>query len=164
MKAKLNSSRLYIEELTVFIIERIPILKDSSKEKPPRVSKNEIKNNDNINISIERKYFSISVLKTKLLIKGNLFLNIWLGLEWDNNSFIENLRSEKTFINLKPELVEKNDPPTIVKIKKIKYIFDGILLKEKPIFDILLAIEKSIKEKLLSNLKKIKKINTRPIK
>ena len=76
MKAKLNSSRLYIEELTVFIIERIPILKDSSKEKPPRVSKNEIKNNDNINISIERKYFSISVLKTKLLIKGNLFLNI----------------------------------------------------------------------------------------
>ena len=76
MKAKLNSSRLYIEELTVFIIERIPILKDSSKEKPPRVSKNEIKNNDNINISIERKYFSISVRKTKLLIKGNLFLNI----------------------------------------------------------------------------------------
>tara|TARA_A100001011_G_C14000491_1_gene711161 strand:- start:137 stop:319 length:183 start_codon:yes stop_codon:yes gene_type:complete len=60
--------------------------------------------------------------------------------------------------------VEKNDPPTIVKIKKIKYIFDGILLKEKPIFDILLAIEKSINEKLLSNLKKIKKINTRPIK
>tara|TARA_Y100000817_G_scaffold139021_1_gene109048 strand:+ start:313 stop:453 length:141 start_codon:yes stop_codon:yes gene_type:complete len=46
-----------------------------------------------------------------------------LGLAWDMSSFIENLNSKKSFENLRPELVEKKDPPIMIKIKKIKERF-----------------------------------------
>ena len=69
---------------------------------------------------------------------------------------MENLKSKKSFENLKPELVEKKDPPIIIKIKKIKERFWGTS-KENPILDIELQIDKKSSEKLLLVLKKIKK-------
>tara|TARA_Y100000591_G_scaffold239225_1_gene209858 strand:+ start:275 stop:499 length:225 start_codon:yes stop_codon:yes gene_type:complete len=68
------------------------------------------------------------------------------------------LNKEKIFINLKPELVEKKDPPMITKIKKIN---DKFLLSEdieKPILDILLDIDKKFSKNSLLKLKKRKNI------
>ena len=79
-----------------------------------------------------------------------------MGLAWDMSSFIENLNSKKSFENLRPELVEKKDPPIMIKIKKIKERFWGTS-KENPIFDIELQIDKKINVKFLFELKKIKK-------
>ena len=81
----------------------------------------------------------------------------------DTSSFIENLNNKKSLENLSPELVEKNDPPIIIRIIKINIRFWGTS-KEKPILEIELQIAKKSKEKLLLELKKIKKImakNTR---
>ena len=68
------------------------------------------------------------------------------------------MNKEKIFINLKPELVEKKDPPIMTKIKKIndKLLFSEEI--EKPIFDILLDIDKKFSKNSLSKLKKRKKI------
>ena len=65
--------------------------------------------------------------------------------------------------NLIPELVEKKEPPIIIKIKKIKDKFSGIL-REKPIFEIELQIARKSDEKLSSMLRKRKKKLIRKIK
>ena len=52
-------------------------------------------------------------------------------------------------INRRPELVEKKDPPIMTKIKKTKFKFEGVLVKEIPILDMLLDIDKKLLEKLL---------------
>ena len=59
-------------------------------------------------------------------------------------------------MNLNPELVEKNEPPIITRIKNIKFKFDWFVSREKPIFDILLDKDKRLYEKLLLKLKKEK--------
>ena len=66
----------------------------------------------------------------------------------DTSSFIENLKSKKSFENLRPELVEKKEPPIIIRIIKIKVRFSGTS-KENPIFDIELQMDKKSVEKLL---------------
>jgi len=48
---------------------------------------------------------------------NNLLIYTFLGFALDIISLIENLNSEINFKNLKPELVEKNDPPIIINIK-----------------------------------------------
>ncbi len=68
---------------------------------------------------------------------------------------MENLNSKKSLENLKPELVEKKDPPIIIKIIKMNVRFWGES-KENPILDIELQIDKKSKEKLLLELKKMK--------
>jgi len=90
------------------------------------------------------------------LKKGSLFINKLFGFECETNSLIENLNNKNNLKNLIPELVEKKDPPIIIKIKKIKDKFLGILV-EKPIFDIELQIAKKSDEKLSSILRKRKK-------
>ncbi len=160
----MNSSIPYIEEFTVFINVKMPILKASSKLIPPIVNKKFSENNDNMNIKTVKKYFSFSGLVVKNSVNKTLFLNIWFGFECDSNSFTENLISEYTFTNLSPELVEKKDPPIITRSKKIKLMLFGILSNEIPILDILLVIEKRTYEKLCSSLKKIKNRNTRNTK
>tara|TARA_B100000683_G_C12164508_1_gene421523 strand:+ start:374 stop:565 length:192 start_codon:yes stop_codon:yes gene_type:complete len=60
----------------------------------------------------------------------------------------ENLVNKKIFRNLKPELVDTRDPPTIIKIRKMK-LFWFIKSKENPIFEILLINENNVIEKLL---------------
>tara|TARA_Y100000816_G_C26069446_1_gene562359 strand:- start:1260 stop:1493 length:234 start_codon:yes stop_codon:yes gene_type:complete len=69
---------------------------------------------------------------------------------------MENLIKDKTLITLKPELVEKKEPPIITSIKKINDKFSGVLVKEIPKFDTLLIIETKMLKKLLSLLKKTK--------
>ena len=75
----------------------------------------------------------------------------------DTSSFIENLNNKKSFENRRPELVEKNDPPIIIKIIKINVRFWGAS-RENPILEIELQIDKKSEEKLLLKLKKIKNI------
>tara|TARA_B100001173_G_scaffold261773_1_gene235436 strand:+ start:444 stop:623 length:180 start_codon:yes stop_codon:yes gene_type:complete len=58
------------------------------------------------------------------------------------------LNNKNSLENLKPELVEKKDPPIIIRIIKIKVRFWGTS-KENPIFDIELQIDKKSEEKLL---------------
>ena len=59
--------------------------------------------------------------------------------------------------NLSPELVEKKDPPIIIRMIKIKVRFWGTS-KENPILEIELQIDKKSKEKLLLELKKMKNV------
>tara|TARA_B100000989_G_C19387912_1_gene404432 strand:+ start:102 stop:365 length:264 start_codon:yes stop_codon:yes gene_type:complete len=80
-----------------------------------------------------------------------------LGLLKDKIWFREYLNKEYILINLKPELVEKKEPPIITKIKNIKLRLFCSISKEKPILEILLDIDKRFVEKLLLKLKKRKK-------
>ena len=54
-------------------------------------------------------------------------INKLFGFEWETNSLIENLNNKNNLKNLIPELVEKKDPPIIIKIKNIKDKSLGIL-------------------------------------
>ena len=111
---------------------------------------------DKIKIITETKYLWKSLLEKLKLKKGSLFINKLFGFECETNSLIENLNNKNNLKNLMPELVEKKDPPIIIKIKKIKDKFLGILV-EKPIFDIELQMAKKSDEKLSSILRKRKK-------
>ena len=85
-----------------------------------------------------------------------MLINKLLGFEWDTNSLIENLNNKNNLKNLIPELVEKKDPPMIIKIKNIKERSFGICV-ENPMFEIELQIARKRDEKLSSKLKKRKK-------
>ena len=73
---------------------------------------------------------------------------MFFGFACDTSSFKENLNNKKSLENLNPELVEKKDPPIIIRIIKIKVRFWDTS-KENPIFDIELQIDKKSEEKLL---------------
>ena len=79
---------------------------------------NEVKiNKEIIKIKIVKKYLLIS-LKSKLILENNnLFIKTFLGLLKDNIWLNEYFVNEYIFKNLKPELVEKKEPPMITKIK-----------------------------------------------
>ena len=81
----------------------------------------------------------------------------------DTSSFIENLNSKKSLENLSPELVEKKDPPIIIRIIKINVRFWGTS-RENPILEIELQIDKKSEEKLLLELKKMKNIVIKKIR
>ena len=76
----------------------------------------------------------------------------------ESKLFNEYLSKLNILITLKPELVEKNDPPIITNIRKTKDKFDGIFSKEIPRLETLLDKETRIFKKLFSELKKINKI------
>ena len=111
-----------------------------------------------IKIRIVKKYLLISWKSKLIFVKINLFMKIFFGLLNDKIWLREYLNNEYTLINLRPELVEKKDPPMITKIKKIKFKLEFSVLREKPIFDILVDIDKKLFEKLLLKLKNKKKI------
>ena len=114
---KSNSLIPYAEELTVFIRVKIPNLNEFSKL-IPLILKIEInKNKEIIKIIIVKKYLFISLKSKFILEKNNLFIKTFLGLLKDNIWFKEYLVKEYIFKNLKPELVEKKEPPIITKIK-----------------------------------------------
>ena len=68
-----------------------------------------------------------------------------MGFAWDTSSLIENLKSKKSLENLRPELVEKKEPPIIIRIIKMNVRFWGTS-KENPILEIELQIDKKSKE------------------
>ena len=86
-----------------------------------------------------------------------------MGLECETSSLIENLNNKNNLKNLIPELVEKKDPPIIIRIKNMKDKSLGIF-RENPIFEIELQIARKREEKLSSILRNIKKILTKNIK
>ena len=79
---------------------------------------NEVRiNKEIIKIKIVKKYLLIS-LKSKLILENNnLFIKTFLGLLKDKIWLNEYFVNEYIFKNLKPELVEKKEPPIITKIK-----------------------------------------------
>ncbi len=146
---------MYIDEFTVFIIVKIPILKDLSKSMFDIVNKIVIKNNEKTNINIDRKYLFISEISVFEFIKDTLFEYIWFGLVWDNKLFNENLIKLINLITLTPELVEKKEPPMMTSIKNKKYKLFELLLNEIPIFETLLVTDTKRFKKLESLLKKM---------
>ena len=86
-----------------------------------------------------------------------------MGFEWETNSLIENLNNKNNLKNLIPELVEKKEPPIIIKIRNINERSLGICV-ENPIFEIELQIARNRDEKLSSKLKKRKKKLTKNTK
>jgi len=79
---------------------------------------NEVRiNKEIIKIKIVKKYLLIS-LKSKLILENNnLFIKTFLGLLKDKIWLNEYFVNEYIFKNLKPELVEKKDPPIITSIR-----------------------------------------------
>ena len=110
-----------------------------------------------INIIIVKKYLLISLKLKFIFVKINLFIKIFFGLLKDKIWLIEYLNKEYIFINRKPELVEKKDPPIITKIKNINVKFDCSVDIENPIFEMLLDTDNRLVEKSLLKLKKSKK-------
>ena len=115
---------------------------------------------EKINIITVKKYLLISLKSKFILVNISLFINTFLGLLNDNIWFMEYLNKEYIFINLKPELVEKKEPPIITRIRYIKFKFEWSWLSENPIFDMLLDKDNKFTEKSLLNEKKEKKIET----
>jgi len=70
---KSNSARPYIDELTVFIIASIPILKAFSKLIPEIESNDVIANKEIKKITIDKKYLLISVILVVELLREILF-------------------------------------------------------------------------------------------
>ena len=133
-------------------------MKEFSKEMPKKVRNDERNNKDIIKIKTDKKYL-LTISLSKLISENNcLFEEIFIGFTCEIKLFNENLNKTYIFKNLRPELVEKKEPPTITKSKNIKDKFLGLLPKEKPILEILLAILKNNKLKSYSKFKNEKKI------
>ena len=101
-------------------------------------------------INIVKKYLFISFVSKLILEKTNLFINTFFGLLKERIWLIEYLVKEYIFKNLKPELVEKKDPPTITSKIYIKCKLVWSTSSEIPIFEILLAKDKKLYVKLVS--------------
>ena len=101
-------------------------------------------------INIVKKYLSVSFEWKLILEKNNLFIYTFFGLLKERIWLIEYLVKEYIFKNLKPELVEKKDPPTITSRIYIKFKLVWSTSSEIPIFEILLTKDKKLYVKLES--------------
>ena len=101
-------------------------------------------------IKIVKKYLFISFVSKLIFEKANLFINIFFGLLKERIWLIEYLVKEYIFKNLKPELVEKKEPPTITSKIYIKFKLVWSTSSEIPIFEILLTIDRKLDVKLES--------------
>ena len=100
-------------------------------------------------INIVKKYLFMSFVSKLILEKISLFINTFLGLLNERIWLIEYLVREYIFKNLKPELVEKKDPPMITSRIYIKFKLDWSTSREIPIFEILLTKDKKLYVKLV---------------
>ena len=103
-----------------------------------------------IKINIVKKYLLMSFVSKLILEKTSLFINTFFGLLKERIWLKEYLVKEYIFKNLKPELVEKNDPPIITSKMYIKFKLFWSTSREIPIFDILLTKDKKLYVKLES--------------
>ena len=148
----------------MFIKVNIDSLKEVSKSIPEILKRDDNINREKINIRTVKKYLLISLKSKLIFVKINLFMKTFLGLLKDKIWLIEYLNNEYIFINLKPELVEKKEPPIITKIKNMNVKFDWFESIENPILEILLEIDKRLLEKSFLKLKKRKNIVNTTIK
>ena len=91
---KLNSANPYDEEFTVFIKVKIDNLKEFSKFIPLILKIVVSMKKDRIKTNTVKKYLFISSKSKLILVKINLFINIFLGLLNDKIWLIENLNNE----------------------------------------------------------------------
>ena len=103
-----------------------------------------------IKINIVKKYLFISFVSKLILEKISLFINTFFGLLKERIWLIEYLVKEYIFKNLKPELVEKKEPPIITSKIYIKCKLAWSISREIPIFEILLTKDKKLYVKLVS--------------
>ncbi len=101
-------------------------------------------------INIVRKYLFMSLLSKLILEKTNLFINTFFGLLKERIWLLEYLVKEYTFKNLKPELVEKKDPPIITSKIYIKCRLAWSTSREIPILEMLLTKDKKLNMKFAS--------------
>ena len=101
----------------MFIRVKIDNLKEFSKFRPLMLNKDNNKKRDNIKIIIVKKYLFISLVSNLILEKRSLFIKIFFGLLNERIWFNEYFVKEYNFKNLKPELVEKKEPPIITSNK-----------------------------------------------
>ena len=101
-------------------------------------------------INIVKKYLLISFVSKLILEKTNLFIKTFFGLLKERIWLIEYLVKEYIFKNLKPELVEKKDPPIITSKIYIKVKLVWSTSSEIPILEILLTKDKKLYVKLVS--------------
>ena len=113
----MKSLRPYAEELTVFINVNTDNLKALSKLISVKLNNEVNIKSEIIKIIIVKKYLLISLKSKFIFEKINLFIKTFLGLLKDNIWFKEYLVKEYIFKNLKPELVEKKEPPIITRIR-----------------------------------------------
>ena len=97
-----------------------------------------------IKINIVKKYLFMSFVSKLILEKTNLFINTFLGRLKERIWLIEYLVKEYIFKNLKPELVEKKDPPIITSERYIKCKLAWSTSIEIPILEILLTKDKKL--------------------
>ena len=101
-------------------------------------------------INIVKKYLFMSFVSKLIFEKTSLFINTFFGLLKERIWLIEYLVKEYIFKNLKPELVEKKEPPTITSKIYIMFKLVWSTSSEIPIFEILLTIDKKLDVKLES--------------
>ena len=102
------------------------------------------------NINIVKKYLLISLVSKLILEKISLFIKTFFGLLKERIWLVEYLVNEYIFKNLKPELVEKKEPPIITSKIYIKFKLAWSTSSERPIFEILLTKDKKLNMKLES--------------
>ena len=110
---KSKSDTPYAVELTVFIKVNMANLKEYSNSILDKDNKIVKEKKEITNINIVKKYLLISLVSKLILEKISLFINTFFGLLKERIWLIEYLVKEYIFKNLKPELVEKKDPPII---------------------------------------------------
>ena len=101
-------------------------------------------------INIVKKYLFMSSASKLIFEKTNLFMNTFLGLLKERIWLIEYLVKEYIFKNLKPELVEKKDPPIITSKIYIKFKLAWSTSREIPILEMLLTKDNKLNMKLAS--------------
>ena len=99
---------------------------------------------------IVKKYLFISFVSKLILEKTSLFINTFFGLLKERIWLIEYFVREYIFKNLKPELVEKKDPPIITSKIYIKFKLAWSTSREIPILEMLLTKDKKLDVKLAS--------------
>ena len=150
MLKKLKSANPYIDEFTVFIIVKIPNLNEFSNFIPDIVNKLETAKSEIIKTKTVKKYLFTSDLSVFDFNKVTLFKYIWFGFVLESKLFKEYLSKLNILITLKPELVEKKDPPIITSKIYIKFKLVWSTSSEIPIFEILLTKDKKLNVKLAS--------------
>ena len=141
-----NSKSLnpYAEELTVFINVNTASLNEYSKLIPLKDKKIVNEKSEIIKITIVRKYLFISWVAKLILENTSLFINTFFGLLKESIWFTEYLVNEYIFKNLRPELVEINEPPIITKSKYKNWRLVCSTFNEIPILEILLTNDKKL--------------------
>ena len=101
-------------------------------------------------INIVKKYLFMSFVSKLILKKNNLFINTFFGRLKERIWLMEYLVKEYIFKNLKPELVEKKDPPIITSNIYIKCKLVWSTSREMPILEMLLTKDKKLNVKFAS--------------